>query len=282
MGTGRSGTTVLEILLSDDDKICSVGELTHIFQDGFVGDQICACGASFSRCEFWKRVQQRISYPTSQLLQVSDLLHTIDWHSGFLKLIFHAVPVEKIRLYNNINNELYAACAAVSGKRIVIDSSKYPARALMLNRLYGAAVKIICLTRSPEGMLASFQKTEVEQPPKKPLAVLLYYVYVLLCCRLVAIFTKNVHFISFEELSAFPFKTIKGIENFTGVSFEESRKRIEEDRPFTPGHIITGNRLKNSRAIYFQKKKTIEKEPQYKHKILLFLMKTSQKMLGFS
>lgn len=281
MGTGRSGTTMLEILLSADDEVCGVGELTHIFRDGFEGGKTCACGQAFSQCAFWGRIQQQLSYPFRQVLQFSDLFNRIDWHKGFLTILFHTLSKEEIKAYARINNELYTACADVSGSGVIVDSSKYPARALMLSRQYGSAVKIICLTRSAEGILNAFQKTDVEQPSKSPLAVLFYYIYVLICCRIVAIVTKNVHFISFEDLSAFPLETIKSIENFTGISFVESKKRIKQNLAFTPGHIITGNRLKNSRSTYFKKKQSIKKTTQNKHKFLLFLMKVSKNILGF-
>ena len=33
MGTGRSATTILEIILTNNPKITGVGEVTHIFRD---------------------------------------------------------------------------------------------------------------------------------------------------------------------------------------------------------------------------------------------------------
>jgi hypothetical protein len=281
MGTGRSGTTMLEIMLSVNDDVCGVGELTHIFRDGFEGDKTCACGQAFSQCAFWSQIQQRLSYPFRQVLQFSDLLNRIDWHKGFLKTLFHAFSKKKTKAYARINKELYTACADVSGRRVIVDSSKYPGRALMLSRLYGSAVKIICLTRSAEGLLNAFLKTDVEQPSKSPFAVLVYYVYVLLCCRIVALATNNVLFITFEELTAFPVKTIKKIEAFTGITFEQTRRRLENNAALTPGHIVTGNRLRNNKTIFFQKQQGEQKLIPKRHNLFLFLMKVSKKLLGF-
>src|SRR5687767_4385545 len=44
MGTGRSGTTILEVLLTNEEGITSTGEVKHIFRDAFVRDLQCACG----------------------------------------------------------------------------------------------------------------------------------------------------------------------------------------------------------------------------------------------
>ncbi len=281
MGTARSGTTVLEILLSANDTVCSVGELTHIFRDGFEGDNTCACGASFTNCVFWKKVQQQLSYPPSKVLQSCALFNKIDWHKGFLKILFHAVSKENMSVYMQTNKDLYNACSDISGKRVIVDSSKYPARALMLNKIYGPSVKIICLTRSPAGLMNAFLKTGVEQPSKSPFEVLVYYVYVLLSSRIVALISKNVLCITFEELTGAPIQTLKKIERFTGISFEQARQKIQENTAFSPGHIITGNRLRYNKAVFFQKKQPKPTLIRKRHNLFLFLMKASKKLLRF-
>jgi len=281
MGTGRSGTTILEILLSANDAVCSVGELTHIFQDGFEGNNTCACGTTFKLCEFWGKVQQRLSYPPTRVLKYSKLFNKIDWHKGFLKTLFHSISPKNIGVYTQANKDLYDACSDISGKRVIVDSSKYPARALMLNYIYGPSLKIICLTRSPEGILNAFLKTGVEQPSKSPFAVLIYYVYVLLASRIVAMISKNVLCITFEELTGTPIQTLIKIERFTGVSTEQARQQIQGNTAFSPGHIITGNRLRYNKAIFFHKKQPRLKLLPKTHKLFLLLMKASQKLLGF-
>ena len=209
MGTGRSGTTILEILLSANNDICSVGELTHIFRDGFGRKKSCACGQPFNQCVFWSRVNKYLGLSQQMFLKCRYLFNRIDWHLGFLKQLFMAVSDKKTSVYNQINNALYKACADASGKPVIVDSSKYPSRALMLSKLYGGSAKIICLTRSPEGLFAAFKKNDIEQPAKSSLGIFLYYAYVLLCCRITALITKNVFFITFEELIMYPVKTIK-------------------------------------------------------------------------
>jgi len=281
MGTGRSGSTILEILLSANDEVCSVGELTYIFKDGYAADETCACGAAFRDCDFWRSVQGRLSLSPCESHQYAGLFHNIDWHMGFFKLIFRCVSRENVSSYNRINEMLYEACASVTGKKVIVDSSKYPARALMLHRLFRSSVKIICLTRSPGGLLNAFQKAGVEQPAKSPFAVFAYYSFVLLCCRLVSLITKNVLFITFEELKTLPVETIRKIEKFTGISFEQTIQTLEENAAFTPGHIITGNRLRKQKSIYFRTKHAVHTQVPTKHKPFLVLMKTTKQLFGF-
>ena len=281
MGTGRSGTTILEVMLSASDEACSVGELTHIFRDGFGQNSVCACGRPFDHCELWGQVEKRLLYSALRVRQAAALFKDIDWHKGFLKLIFCSISPKKLDSYTRTNMELYKAVSDVSDKKVIVDSSKYPARALMLNRIYGKAVKTICLTRSPAGLLCAFTKTGIEQPAKPAFLTLVYYAYVLLCCRVVSVLGRNVLFLTFEELSAFPVETIKKIENFTGLTFEPAKRKILNDQAFKPGHIITGNRIRKNRAVFFQGRAKARYAVEAKHKPVLLLMMAFQKLFGF-
>jgi hypothetical protein len=282
LGTGRSGTTILEVLLSANDNICSVGELTHIFQDGFTANRTCACGKSFHHCQLWGRVEHQLSFTPCQIRKNRKLLREIDWHKGFLKLIFNSISKKKLSHYETVNKVIYESCRKISGKRLVIDSSKYAARALMLNRIYGPFVKVICLTRSPEGILNSFQKTDVEQRSKTPLGACLYYIYVLLCCRIFIVLSKGqVLSITYEELTAFPISTINKIELFTGISFSETKERLKAKEAFVPGHIITGNRLRKNKTIVFKENQNTRKDAINHQCLILTLMRAFKKILGF-
>src|SRR5690606_14695161 len=55
-GLGRSGTTLLERLLGQLPGVVPLGEITHLWERDLVGDEMCACGATFSYCEFWQRI----------------------------------------------------------------------------------------------------------------------------------------------------------------------------------------------------------------------------------
>ena len=56
MGTGRSGTTILEVLLGSQDKVVQAGEITHIFKDGIQRSIACACGSLAEKCPLWGSV----------------------------------------------------------------------------------------------------------------------------------------------------------------------------------------------------------------------------------
>ena len=55
MGCGRSGSTILDILLGNSSQIESVGELVFALSRADV--ERCSCGLSLSDCTFWSRVR---------------------------------------------------------------------------------------------------------------------------------------------------------------------------------------------------------------------------------
>src|SRR3954454_784259 len=55
-GFGRSGSTLLEALLSRVDGALALGEVEHLWERGVRDDEICGCGTPFSECPFWTGV----------------------------------------------------------------------------------------------------------------------------------------------------------------------------------------------------------------------------------
>ena len=53
-GYGRSGSTVLNIILGNHSSITSVGELSFLPEDWTNHHRVCSCGAPYHTCEFWK------------------------------------------------------------------------------------------------------------------------------------------------------------------------------------------------------------------------------------
>ena len=58
-GYGRSGSTVLDMLLGSNPHMISMSELTHIFDFWEINSE-CSCGKPFRECDFWNRVFENI------------------------------------------------------------------------------------------------------------------------------------------------------------------------------------------------------------------------------
>src|SRR5690606_36893435 len=66
MSDVRSGSTLLENILSNSPDIVSVGELHHLDSHlnkgkwGVTWDWKCSCGSEFSDCSFWSTVLENL------------------------------------------------------------------------------------------------------------------------------------------------------------------------------------------------------------------------------
>lgn len=56
-GSSRTGSTLLDLLLNNHDKIMSVGELDRIAFFLNRSGETCSCGKCVNECEFWRHVQ---------------------------------------------------------------------------------------------------------------------------------------------------------------------------------------------------------------------------------
>src|SRR5947209_4769350 len=57
-GAGRSGSTLLAMMLGTLPGWVSVGELRHLWARGVEENQLCGCGEPFLSCPFWNAVGQ--------------------------------------------------------------------------------------------------------------------------------------------------------------------------------------------------------------------------------
>lgn len=253
MGTARSGSTILEILLAHGERCLGVGELTAIVQDGFIENKPCSCGAPFDQCTFWSKVKEKLALSPEALQEWTELQHKVEWHTGFLRQCFGLLSAREWERYCEYNRKLLQALREISGAAIIVDSSKYAGRAFALSRMNGVDLRVICLTRSPEGLMASFQKpNKDEQRPKKPWAVFRYYVFVMISLR-VALkrLGGRTARLRFEDLIADPVAAISEIGQKNEVIVGDVVGKLKRNETFEVGHLVTGNRLRKNKKIQF-------------------------------
>jgi len=254
MGTARSGSTILEILLAEAENVFGAGEITNLIEDGFIEDKPCSCQQSSSRCSIWGPVKDRLGLSESELKEFECLLQKVDWHTGFIQQLFGLMSKKDLLAYQKFNQALLLAIERTSGCQIILDSSKFSGRAIALKRFLKGNLSVICLTRSPIGLMKSFQKpNKDEQRPKSPLVTLIYYLVTLTSLRLACwILGKNVMQMRYEELQANPVDSLKSIEAFCGLDLKQTKQQIKKRESFDVGHIVTGNRLRKKGRVYFQ------------------------------
>jgi hypothetical protein len=281
MGTGRSGTTILEILLKNNPDFFGAGELTYIFRDGFIQNKECSCGSLTTECAFWKNIKKEFTL-NEILLNRTDFEYVAK-HWIFPFLFLNLARKKRLMSYIQNNEKLFLAIKKYSGCNTIIDSSKYPGRALTLAQYYPAQIKILCITRSPGGLLAAFKKrNEDEQKPKSNLMAAIYYLYVTACMFLVKYrFGKICYSIRFEELRGDPIGTLTKIQQWSGYNLSGSIEKIYKEEMLDVGHIVTGNRLRKNRKIKYQSQNIQNVAEMDSNNILHKLLTLYRRVLGF-
>jgi hypothetical protein len=138
LSAARSGSTLLDKALGSHEACFSMGEITN-FADEFGKDQtLCGCGSWLKDCSFWAEVGRVIKGKARvNSLQEFDIkganasrdMGKIKAFVDYLGLYDSALRRRLLR-----TQLLYDTIAAVSGKDILIDSSKGVGRSILLGR----------------------------------------------------------------------------------------------------------------------------------------------------
>ena len=136
MGSGRSGTTLLDIILGNEDSFFSAGELNRIpkldFHPHDPRDEFVI--------KFWNQIKDSLTNYEREFPYFKKL----DYHYGFLYRFLNKKIFDK---YVSYNNELFTSISKVSEKKYIIDSSKYPFRALWLQKIFNKNIYFIYLKK---------------------------------------------------------------------------------------------------------------------------------------
>jgi hypothetical protein len=128
-GYGRSGSTLLDRVLGQIPGFFSVGELRHVFQEGFIENRRCGCGDPFLECEFWRAVTERAfgDLGEGEMARIAAGKERVDqWWLAPLLGWNVGTPGQRreVERYREVIRRLYEAIAAESGAAVLIDSSK--------------------------------------------------------------------------------------------------------------------------------------------------------------
>jgi hypothetical protein len=162
-GAGRSGSTVLALLLAQLPGFVAVGGVTNLWERGLQQNYLCGCGARFRSCEFWEQVGREAfgGWEEVDLNEILRLKSTVvryrHWPS-YLAPRVHPGLSESAAEYCNYARRVYTGVARVSGANTIIDNSHDISPALLLGRTRGVRGHIIHLVRDSRGVVFSLAK----------------------------------------------------------------------------------------------------------------------------
>jgi hypothetical protein len=160
LGTTRCGSTILENVLGSAPGFFAAGEI-HMLWRGMARGFRCGCGQEIASCPFWSAVLTEVGSPDdpnevyrwqlaqARMLHTPRLLRTDRW------------PVTgraDLDRYVDLLRRLYPEVRRASGADVIVDSSKTPAAAAILERLDEIDLSILHLVRDPRGVAFSWER----------------------------------------------------------------------------------------------------------------------------
>ncbi len=166
-GWGRSGTTFLSSVLGSLPGYVAVGELRSIWTVWLL-DNLCGCGAPVRECDLWAPVLvDALGIVDEEAVRrAQDLQGRCDHTRHLAAYKEGPVPDElahPLATYRGLLGRLYRAVAARAGARAVVDSSKLPAYAAILEGVDGLDVKIAQVVRDPRANAFSWRREKVHE-----------------------------------------------------------------------------------------------------------------------
>lgn len=153
-GYGRSGSTLMDMMLGSHPGVFGAGEMSTICRHVWPNDEYCACHNRVQACSLWSGIMA-------------------EWQAGGADPAAHARLQQKIepviaptrslkgaaaRRYVAETLALYRITAAHIGRPVLLDSSKSPGRALALAAEKDLDFRAIHLVRDPRAVAFSMSK----------------------------------------------------------------------------------------------------------------------------
>lgn len=250
MGAGRSGTTLFDIILGNSYNAFSAGELNRFAERS--GKPHDPRDENVSR--YWEKIHLKLQ---NYFPLITDISRKMEYHNSFIYRFF--IKKKNLLNYYEFNIQLFDEIRTQSGdKKIIVDSSKYPFRALSLYHIYGNDLKLIYLKKEPISVIRSFAKNDVEQPSKSFFKANIYLLTVNLLCRVVFTIIKSPKtIVKYDQLVNDTPNTIASINDDLKVDLSSLTNKISKNQSLEVGYLFDGNRLRKETEITIQNAKLI-------------------------
>lgn len=232
LGSGRSGSTILDFLLGAHSQIFAAGELQNYktyFQKAATQERYCSCGELLRECPFWQRIRDRLAETYAD--PILDLKSPRD-------------P----RAFIEHNSAIVRAILDLTGATYMADSSKRVSRIWRFWRSPQFEIAIVHLIRDARAVAYSSLKTKERQGKtlKRPYSYKQLWKWQLknLGIRLVMGWHPRYVFVRYEDFASNPERELRRILATVGLEFEPQQLQFWEQEQ----HQFAGNSATRSRG----------------------------------
>jgi hypothetical protein len=260
-GAGRSGSTMLDIILGNHPDVVSAGEVNHLVYEWSDPTVRCACGHPYATCPFWRDLFQSEG-PDPETIRVVRMIE----HAAFLpRLVTGQLGFREREIYRYYAQRVNGYIRERAGKPILVDSSKTlrPAagRFLALRRLAGESVYVIHFVRSGLSTMESRlgrgvnpsvgEDARGRSADRTPAKVVGAWVQSNMVASVLGPLVGRERYVRlrYEDFIADPAATLRRIGDVAGFDASALAERAEQGREFVVGHLTRGNRVRFENSI---------------------------------
>lgn len=198
------------------------------------GDNLCSCGHKFDDCDFWQQVLSCLCKKECIDPDKFDAHPQMSWRQ-----ILSLSKKDKknfISQYGVLNDALFRCIATISGKELIVDSSKYAQRLYFLKQYGNIDLKVLHLIRNGKAVINSYIRKY-----RKPLAAIRRWAGVnSVAIPLKRMFQPNQWMVvSYEQLATEPVVTLQKICRYLDIEYDNSMLHFRKRTV----HNLGGNRM---------------------------------------
>ncbi len=284
-GSAHSGSTVLDVVLGNHPSIESVGEVNKLIRTGWISREslrgidpkrlrrpICTCGKRLDvlyvdtpdeACPFWSSVRREWVERTDEdsIESYPKLQDDFEPQRRWPRLLYERRKRSaSFRSYAGLTRAFFESIRAVSGKPVIVDSTKSTTRAFAFGMIPGIDLYVVHLVRDGRGVITSLRKTfekDIQagimwdhkgRPMWKSVVrwIVLNLATEWVCAQLGP---KRTMRLRYEDFVADPNGALQRIGSLLELDLTDVADAASSGKPMQAGHNVGGNRTKKSGVI---------------------------------
>lgn len=257
LSNGRSGSTLLDLLLGTHPEVWTVGEAQILPFELRESRAPCGCGAPLEQCPFWGPLLPELPLDGRGV----PLEHFRDTHGHgrvlrpelLAGLWFGRTPrrsLARANAYGDSNFRFFERVAGAASARRgnpvrwIVDASKDPYRLLWLKDSGRFDVRVVHLTKDPRAFVWSMIKSDERLTARR---VRRFAARWLVENQLFGRLTtrgfapEHVHRLRYEDLAVRPAEVLAGLGTWLGVEFPADAVHTFRD---VENHAVSGNQMR--------------------------------------